>query len=92
MTEERYLIYSSIHLFIYSSIHLFIYLSIHLFIYLSIYLFMYRCLGWGGEDLSYGLGWAVRPHERNHGFGKNQTFYACHTGGAIGASSVLLIG
>lgn len=46
---------------------------------------------WGGDDLIYGLGWAVRPRVKNYGFCKDNPFYACHTGGACGASSVLLI-
>jgi len=48
-------------------------------------------LGWGGDKLNYGLGWAVRPRKKEYAFCKNENFYASHTGGAIGASSVLLV-
>ena len=43
------------------------------------------------NDGAYGLGWAVVPQESYTGHGRQQRFNASHTGGAIGASSVLLI-
>jgi len=46
---------------------------------------------WGGHDLTYGLGWAVRKRLKNYGYCMDQTHYVSHTGGAIGASSVLLV-
>merc|ERR1712013_914187 len=48
-------------------------------------------VGWGGEDLGYGLGWAVRSKKKVAGFAQDDFFYVSHTGGAIGASSVLLV-
>jgi len=49
-------------------------------------------LTWGGDDLAYGLGWAVvPPGQKKYAFGRDQYQYIAHTGGAIGASSVLLI-
>ena len=48
-------------------------------------------LKWGGDDLVYGLGWAVRQRKKNYGFCLDQQLYVTHTGGAIGASSVLLV-
>jgi len=48
-------------------------------------------LKWGGDDLVYGLGWAVRPRKKNYGFCLDNQHYVTHTGGAIGASSVLLV-
>eukprot|EP00092_Neocalanus_flemingeri_P034475 GFUD01037486.1.p1 GENE.GFUD01037486.1~~GFUD01037486.1.p1 ORF type:complete len:623 (+),score=230.90 GFUD01037486.1:36-1904(+) len=48
-------------------------------------------LKWGGDDLVYGLGWAVRQRKKNYGFCLDQQHYVTHTGGAIGASSVLLV-
>jgi hypothetical protein len=48
--------------------------------------------GSGESRHEYGLGWAVKRRENLHAFCKDQKFYASHTGGAIGASSVLLIG
>jgi len=46
---------------------------------------------WGGNEMGYGLGWAVRPLKKKYGFCAYDKFYVAHTGGAIGASSVLLI-
>jgi len=46
---------------------------------------------WGGQDMVYGLGWAVRQREKNFGFCLDQPHYVAHTGGAMGASSVLLV-
>lgn len=37
------------------------------------------------------MGWGVVPSQANYPFCKNRKFYVSHTGGAIGASSVLLI-
>merc|ERR1719320_37160 len=48
-------------------------------------------LKWGGDDLVYGLGWAVRQRRKNYGFCLDHQHYVTHTGGAIGASSVLLV-
>jgi len=48
-------------------------------------------VGWGGDTLGYGLGWAVRSKKKVAGFARDDFFYVSHTGGAIGASSVLLI-
>ena len=48
-------------------------------------------LRWGGHDLVYGLGWAVRKKQKTFGFCLDQSHYVSHTGGAIGASSVLLV-
>ena len=39
----------------------------------------------------YGMGWGVCENNQEHGLCKKQRFYISHTGGAIGASSVLLI-
>ena len=48
-------------------------------------------LSWGGHELTYGLGWAVRKRKKNYGYCMDQSHYVSHTGGAIGASSVLLV-
>ena len=48
-------------------------------------------LRWGGHDLTYGLGWAVRRRLKTFGYCQDQSHYLAHTGGAIGASSVLLV-
>lgn len=48
-------------------------------------------LTWGGDSLGYGLGWAVVPVNKKYGFCESPYYYVSHTGGAIGASSVLLI-
>ena len=48
-------------------------------------------LKWGGDDLVYGLGWAVSQRKKNYGFCLDQQHYVTHTGGGIGASSVLLV-
>ena len=48
-------------------------------------------LKWGGDELIYGLGWAVRQRQKNYGFCLDQHHYVTHTGGAIGASSVLFV-
>lgn len=47
--------------------------------------------GSGEACHEYGLGWSVKAREKSYAFCKDQSFYASHTGGAIGASSVLLI-
>ncbi len=49
--------------------------------------------GWAGtaQDAGYGMGWAVIPKKERSGTVPNQNFYVSHTGGAIGASSVLLV-
>ena len=38
-----------------------------------------------------GLGWMVTEEKDGQAFGKINRFFAAHTGGAVGASSVLLI-
>ena len=38
-----------------------------------------------------GLSWFVTEEKTDYAFGKKHRFYAAHTGGAVGASSVLLI-
>ena len=43
------------------------------------------------SDVTWGLGWAVMEDISEYAFCKKQRFYTCHTGGAVGASSVLLI-
>ena len=43
------------------------------------------------EGAGYGMGWGVVPHTSKPGTVDDQRFYVSHTGGAIGASSVLLI-
>ena len=45
---------------------------------------------WGRGD-GYGMGWVVVPHRQEHGGGDIQNFAVGHTGGAVGASSVLLM-
>lgn len=42
----------------------------------------------GGE---YGLGWSVWTNEKVCEFGRERKFFVSHTGGAVGASSVLLV-
>ena len=44
-----------------------------------------------GIDTGYGFGWGVIPKRQTHGECQQQKAYVSHTGGAIGASSVLLI-
>ena len=50
-------------------------------------------MGWDreAEGGGYGMGWGVVPHKPKPGTVQDQHFYVSHTGGAIGASSVLLI-
>lgn len=47
-------------------------------------------LAWD-KDGQYGMGWGVVPTQNNYPFCKSRNFYVTHTGGAIGASSVLLV-
>ncbi|CAH1273229.1 LACTB [Branchiostoma lanceolatum] len=42
-------------------------------------------------DGYYGMGWGVIPNKVEYGHGREQRFYVSHTGGAVGASSVLLV-
>lgn len=42
-------------------------------------------------DGSYGMGWGVVKEQNNFPYCNSREFYVSHTGGAIGASSVLLI-
>jgi hypothetical protein len=53
---------------------------------------IFKRAGSGAGSHEYGLGWFIKPREKSYAFCKDQFFYASHTGGAIGASSVLLIG
>jgi len=46
--------------------------------------------GWDA-DASYAMGWCVVPPAVHAGYARNQRMYVSHTGGAVGASSVLLI-
>ena len=48
-----------------------------------------RCM-WDA-DASYGMGWCVALPVVRAGFSRDQRMYVSHTGGAVGASSVLLI-
>jgi serine beta-lactamase-like protein LACTB len=43
------------------------------------------------KDGSYGMGWGTIPAANHPGFTREQRMYVSHTGGAVGASSVLLI-
>lgn len=45
---------------------------------------------WGRDD-GYGMGWVVVPSRQEYGGGDVQAFAVGHTGGAVGASSVLLV-
>jgi hypothetical protein len=45
---------------------------------------------WGRGD-GYGMGWVVVPSRQEYGGGDVQAFTVGHTGGAVGASSVLLV-
>jgi len=48
-----------------------------------------RC-SWDSDAL-YGMGWCVALPAVHTGFSRDQRMYVSHTGGAVGASSVLLI-
>lgn len=43
------------------------------------------------SDTAYGMGWQIKPEVKEHAFCKEQDLMTFHTGGAIGASSVLFI-
>lgn len=43
------------------------------------------------QDGNYGLGWGVVPEQYKYGCGRKIRHYVSHTGGAVGASSVLLV-
>lgn len=43
------------------------------------------------KDGKYGMGWGVILSQNNYPFCKSNQFYVSHSGGAAGASSVLLI-
>nr|CAD7459355.1 unnamed protein product [Timema tahoe] len=45
---------------------------------------------WGRED-GYGMGWVVVPQRQEYGWGDAQQFATGHSGGAVGASSVLVV-
>lgn len=47
--------------------------------------------GWDKDGGSYGMGWGVMPKIEKYGHALYRPFYVSHTGGAIGASSVLLV-
>ena len=42
-------------------------------------------------DGFYGLGWAVTEEKTDYAYAKKHRFYAAHSGGAVGASSILLV-
>ena len=42
-------------------------------------------------DTGYGMGWVVRNGSARTVGGRGQPFYAAHSGGAVGASSILVI-
>ena len=48
-----------------------------------------RCT-WNSDAL-YGMGWGVAPPVADAGFSRDRRMHVSHTGGAVGASSVLLI-
>lgn len=43
------------------------------------------------KDGKYGMGWGIVPSKINYPFCGTREFYVSHTGGAVGASSALLI-
>ena len=43
------------------------------------------------DKAHYGMGWAIMPPSNRYAFCKDQRCYVSHAGGAMGASSVLLI-
>lgn len=43
------------------------------------------------DNWHYAMGWAVLPSVKRHAFCRDQKFIASHTGGSMGASSVLVI-
>ena len=43
------------------------------------------------DEMHYGMGWACMPFSKRYAFCKDQRYFVSHTGGAMGASSVLLI-
>nr|XP_034986384.1 serine beta-lactamase-like protein LACTB, mitochondrial [Zootoca vivipara] len=45
----------------------------------------------GDKDVKYGMAWFVVEDKQEYGFCRRQRRYAFHTGGAVGASSILLI-
>jgi serine beta-lactamase-like protein LACTB len=44
-----------------------------------------------GRDSGYGMGWEVVPSRQEYGGGDAQKFAVGHDGGAVGASSILLM-
>lgn len=42
-------------------------------------------------EIGYGMGWVVREERVSMVGGKEQPFYAAHSGGSVGASSILVI-
>ncbi|KAI8494774.1 hypothetical protein Bbelb_273790 [Branchiostoma belcheri] len=50
-----------------------------------------KCSWDKNADGYYGMGWGVIPNKVEYGHGRKQRFYVSHTGGAVGASSVLLV-
>lgn len=49
-----------------------------------------RC-PWDSDFASYAMGWCVMPPVAHAEFSRDRRMYVSHTGGAVGASSVLLI-
>lgn len=43
------------------------------------------------EDILYGMGWVVKKYEPQHGYGRLREFMVGHSGGAVGASSMLVV-
>ena len=43
------------------------------------------------DKAHYGMGWAIMPPSNRYAYCKDQRCFVSHTGGAMGASSVLLI-
>jgi len=43
------------------------------------------------SEMLYGMGWCVVLPFVHSGFSRDQRMYVCHSGGAVGASSILLI-
>lgn len=47
--------------------------------------------GWDEDSGWYGMGWGISPEVKKYGWGRRRRFCVAHTGGAVGASSVLLV-
>lgn len=48
---------------------------------------------WPGGEIpwGYGMGWSVMPESHKYGFCEHQRYFVSHSGGALGASSILLV-